>query len=99
MTQLLLQVRQRGFISLRCLTSLTSLSLGSDCTNDTLAVVRQNTNQFQVIQSLCSFHFQVGQNCSLLRHLDICSSGAVTEQGAGLVEETQPDLIRLINLT
>jgi len=54
-------VRQRGFISLRCLTSLTSLSLGSDCTNDTLAVV--------------------GQNCSLLRHLDICSSGAVTEQG------------------
>ena len=34
------QVRQRGFISLRCLTSLTSLSLGSDCTNDTLAVVR-----------------------------------------------------------
>ena len=85
MTQLLLQVRQRGFISLRCLTSLTSLSLGSDCTNDTLAVVRQNTNQFnfKLLKSLCSFHFQVGQNCSLLRHLDICSSGAVTEQGAG----------------
>ena len=48
MTQLLLQVRQRGFISLRCLTSLTSLSLGSDCTNDTLAVVRQN--QIQVFE-------------------------------------------------
>ena len=28
--------------SLRCLTALTSLSLGSDCTNDTLAVVRHN---------------------------------------------------------
>ena len=37
------QVRQRGFISLRCLTSLTSLSLGSDCTNDTLTVVRQKS--------------------------------------------------------
>ena len=24
----------------------------------------------------------VGQNCSLLRHLDICSSGGVTEQGS-----------------
>ena len=34
-------------------------------------------------KSFCSIHFQVGQNCSLLRHLDICSSGAVTEQGAG----------------
>ena len=34
------QVRQRGFFSLRCLTNLTSLSLGSDCTNDTLTVVR-----------------------------------------------------------
>jgi len=54
--------RQRGFLSLRHLTSLTSLTLGSDCTNDTLAVV--------------------GQNCSLLRHLDICSSGGVTEQGS-----------------
>ena len=97
MTQLLLQVRQRGFISLRCLTSLTSLSLGSDCTNDTLAVVRINF-KFS-LKNLCSIHFQVGQNCSLLRHLDICSSGAVTEQGAGLVEETQPDLIRLVNLT
>ena len=35
------QVRQRGFFSLRCLTNLTSLSLGSDCTNDTLTVVRK----------------------------------------------------------
>jgi hypothetical protein len=53
--------RQRGFTALRSLTALLSLSLGSDCTNDTLAVI--------------------GQNCSQLRHLDICSSGAVTDQG------------------
>lgn len=54
-------VRQRGLLALRSLTQLSSLSLASDCTNDTLAVI--------------------GQNCSLLRHLDICSSGGVTEHG------------------
>ena len=35
----------------------------------------------KISRLLSHHHSQVGQNCSLLRHLDICSSGAVTEQG------------------
>jgi len=53
--------RLSSFLCLRHLTHLTSLTLVSDCQNETLAII--------------------GQNCSNLRLLDICSSGGVTEQG------------------
>ena len=54
-------IRQQSFVSLKMLTSLTELTLQSDCQNSTLAII--------------------GQNCSRLTHLDISSSGGVTEQG------------------
>lgn len=53
--------RQNSFLSLARLINLTSLSLVSDCQNETLAII--------------------GQNCSKLKFLDICSSGGITEQG------------------
>ena len=54
-------IRHNSFKSLKRLVQLSSLTLRSDCQNETLALI--------------------GQNCPQLRHLDISSSGAVTETG------------------
>lgn len=75
------QVRQRGFISLRCLTSLTSLSLGSDCTNDTLAVVRLKSYR----RAFAAFTFRLAKTAA---SCGIWTSAVLAQSPSKVLERT-----------